>query len=245
MFAVYAFCREVDDIADGEDDVGVKLDRLARWKQEIDRLFTGTPTFPTARALVGPIREFGLAREDFLAIIEGMEMDVRDTMRAPSLVDLEAYCDRVAGAVGLLSIRVFGAEADHARDFAIALGRALQCTNILRDLAEDAAMGRLYLPREILAARGIISSDPEVVLGHPALPMACQDFAALAEKHFSVAERALVDCPGRALRPAVVMMMIYRRMLDRMQRNGWQPTRRPIGLSKPEKLWIAFRHGIL
>jgi phytoene synthase len=125
------------------------------------------------------------------------------------------------------------------------LGRALQCTNILRDLDEDAAMGRLYLPREMLQAEGIGSTDPEEVLAHPRLPAVCRAFAELAAKGFGEAERALADCRGRALRPAVVMMIVYKRMLDRMRRQDWCDVRRPVGLSKPEKLWIAFRHGLL
>ena len=245
MYAVYAFCREVDDVADGEDDVATKIAALAQWRAEIDRLYARTPTQPTARALLPALKEFNLAREDFLAVIDGMEMDVRGTMRAPTMAELEVYCDRVAGAVGLLSIKVFGADGKLAENFARALGRALQCTNILRDLDEDAAMGRLYLPREVLAAHGITASDPDAVLAHAALPAACADFAARAEGYFAAAERELAGCPGRALRPAVVMMVIYRRMLDRMRRNGWTASRQEIGLSKPEKLWIAFRHGIL
>ena len=245
MFAVYAFCREVDDIADGDEAESGKLARLARWREEIARLYAGAPSLPTARALAGPVREFGLARDDFLAVIEGMEMDVRGVMRAPPQAELDAYCDRVAGAVGLLSIRVFGADSPRARDFALALGRALQCTNILRDLDEDASLGRLYLPREMLAAQGIRSAEPEAVLADPALPAVCAAFAELAARQFAAAEAALADCPGRALRPAIVMMVVYRRLLDRMRRNGWSAARRPVWLSKPEKLWIAFRHGIL
>jgi len=245
MFAIYAFCREVDDIADGEEDPPLKMARLAEWRREIDRLYAGKPTLPTARALLGPVREFALAREDFIALIAGMEMDVQGTMRAPAMADLEAYCDRVAGAVGLLSIRVFGAEGPSAAAFAIALGRALQSTNILRDLDEDAVMGRFYLPRELLRAHGIMSSDPESILADAALPKVCEAFAAYAEARFTDAQRELAGCPGRALRPAVVMMVVYRRLLERMRRAGWQPKRRPVGLSKPEKLWIAFRHGIL
>lgn len=245
MYAVYAFCREVDDVADGDEPVAAKLAQLAHWRHEIDLIYDGVPTLPTARALTGPVREFDLAREDFLAMITGMEMDVAGTMRAPSLAELEAYCDRVAGAAGLLSIKVFGAGGPRAPAFAIALGRALQCTNILRDLDEDAAMGRLYLPREILQRNGIISSEPGYVLEHPALPAVCAEFAEIAAGRFAEAQAELDRCPGRPLRPAVVMMVIYRRLLDRMRRAGWKTRRAEVRLSKPEKLWIAFRHGIL
>jgi phytoene synthase len=245
MFAIYAFCREVDDIADGDAPFADKMARLGEWRAEIGRLFDGRPEQPTARALARAVADYRLAREDFLAVIEGMEMDVRGEMRAPDLARLDRYCDCVAGAVGLLSIRVFGATQPRARDFALALGGALQRTNILRDLAEDAALGRLYLPRELLSRHGVAARTPAEALAHPALSAVCRDFAELALGRFREAERALADCPGRALRPAVVMMVVYRRILERMRRAGWSPGGPPVGLTKPEKLWIAFRYGIL
>ncbi len=155
MYAIYAFCREVDDVADEAAPVADKKARLAEWREEVRRLYDGAARHPTARALAPAVATYDLAREDLLAIVEGMEMDVEGRMRAPTLATLETYCDRVAGAVGLLSIRVFGANQPGDRDFALALGRALQCTNILRDLAEDAVLGRLYLPREMLEAAEI------------------------------------------------------------------------------------------
>jgi presqualene diphosphate synthase len=245
MYAIYAFCREVDDVADEPAPAADKLARLAEWRAEIDRLYAGMPRHPTARALAPAVRAYNLARADFIAIIEGMEMDVNDTMRAPPLAMLEAYCDRVAGAVGLLSIRVFGANRPGDRDFAVALGRALQCTNILRDLAEDAALGRLYLPREMLEAAGIRTNDPDAVLAHPALPAACSTFATYAEDRFSEAKQALGGRSPGPLRPAVMMMAVYRRLLGRMRRGGWRDPWHRVTLSRPEKLWIAFRYGFL
>ncbi len=245
MYAIYAFCREVDDVADEPAPVSDKLARLGEWRAEIDRLYAGVPRHPTTRALAPAVAAYALTREDFIAIIEGMEMDVNDTMRAPSLAQLEGYCDRVAGAVGLLSIRVFGANQPADRVFALALGRALQCTNILRDLAEDSALGRLYLPREMLEAAEIRTTDPEEVLRHPSLPQACARFAAYAEEQFSKAQQSLTGRSSGALRPAVMMMAVYRRLLARMRRDAWSDPRHRVALSRPEKLWIAFRYGFL
>lgn len=246
MFAVYAFCREVDDIADdepcGTDD---RLARLADWRDEIDRLYAGRPTGLTTRALAGPVRDYGLPRSEFLAMIDGMEMDAREAMRAPPLDDLRHYCRCVAGAVGLLSIRIFGARGAEAEAFAVALGEALQLTNILRDLAEDAERGRLYLPREMLAAQGLNEAAPAAVLADPALDPVCRELAGLARDRFAEADRLLARSDRRALRPALLMMGIYERILDRLLARGWRsPPGAPLRLSKPEKLWAAFRHGL-
>lgn len=245
MYAIYAFCREVDDIADGPETQARKLVRLDEWRAEIGRLFAGMPESPPARALLGPVRAFGLKRADFLAVIDGVEMDARQVMRAPSMAELEQYCARVAGAVGLLSIRAFGDGSPHARSCALALGQALQFTNILRDLHEDAERGRLYLPRELLLAHGIAATDPQTVLRHPALPAVCADIAAVARERFEEAAAAIAHCDRRALKPAMIMMMIYRRILDRLVRRGWQRLDEPVEVARPEKIWIAFRYGIL
>jgi len=245
MFAIYAFCREVDDIADRDGPADSKLAELSEWRDEIDRIYVGTPSYLTARALAGPVREFGLRREDFLAVIDGMEMDVRSDMRAPTAAALDAYCRCVAGAVGLLSIRVFGATDAAAEQFAIDLGRALQLTNILRDLRQDAELGRLYLPREILTEHGIASRDPDEVLRHPALPEVCAALARQAEARFAAANVNLLRSDAAALRPAVAMMHSYHLLLERLMRAGWRRLDEPVRVPVPAKLWIAFRYGVL
>lgn len=245
MFAIYAFCREVDDIADRDGPADSKLAGLAEWRHEIDRIYSGVPHNLTAQALVGPARDFALRREDFLAVIEGMEMDVRGEMQAPTAAALEAYCRCVAGAVGLLSIRVFGAADPAAEAFAIDLGAALQLTNILRDLRQDAELGRLYLPRELLMRHGIANRDPDAVLSHPALPEICTALAGQAEARFAAAESNLLRSDPAALRPAVVMMHNYHLLLERLVRAGWRRLDAPVRVSVPEKLWIAFRYGVL
>jgi len=246
MYAVYAFCREVDDIADGDWPVERKIAALADWRLEIDALYTGgQPRHLVARALREPTLRYRLRREDFLAVIDGMEMDARADIRAPDLATLDLYCARVAGAVGHLSVHIFGDAGDAAHAVADSLGRALQLTNVLRDLDEDAHRGRLYLPREILDRHGILGSDPAAALQHPALPAACRDVAAIAEGHFREAWRAMARCSRRAMRPAAVMAAIYSATLSALQRSKWcEPTVR-VSLSKPLKFWLVLRHSLL
>src|SRR5262249_3008692 len=148
---------------------------LEEWRAEIDRLYGGKPLKPVARALMEPVRSYGLRKQDFLAVIDGMEMDAEQAIVAPDIATLDLYCDRVASAVGHLSVRAFGAGEPEADTVAHHLGRALQLTNILRDLAEDADRGRLYLPRELLEQQGISYADPKAVLTHPKLRKVCRD----------------------------------------------------------------------
>jgi squalene synthase HpnD len=246
MYAVYAFCREVDDIADDIDRPPEhKKAALNAWHAEIDALYAGCPRHPVARALRGPVMRYALRPDDFHTVIDGMEMDAAQDIRAPDLATLDLYCARVASAVGHLSVHIFGDSSPAAHDVADALGRALQLTNILRDLDEDAQRGRLYLPREILERHGIRGAEPLLVLRHPAFPAACRDLAGIAERHFAEAARATADCSRRAMRPAAVMGAFYRAMLDALLRSGWRDPARRISLSKGQKLWLVLRHGLI
>ncbi len=245
MYAIYAFCREVDDIADGDRPVEHKLAALAGWREEIEALYDGRPRHLMARALSGPVRSYRLRREDFVAILAGMEMDARGDIRAPDLATLDLYCARVASAVGHLSVHIFGDSSDPAHAVAELLGRALQLTNILRDLAEDAARRRLYLPREILERHGMRSTEPAAVLRHPALPAACRDVATIAESHFREAARAMEQCSRRAMRPAAVMAALYRAILSSLQRSGWRNPTERVSVPTSLKLWLVLRHGLL
>jgi presqualene diphosphate synthase len=245
MYAIYAFCREVDDIADEENPLAVKQAALDEWRREIDRIYTGTSALPLARILAADAKTFDLRREDFLAIIDGMAMDAERDIRAPSLAELDLYCDRVASAVGRLSVRAFGDSSASADRVAHHLGRALQLTNILRDLAEDAERGRLYLPRDLLVDVGIIATEPDTVLHHPSLGDACDALADIAEEHFAKARTAMKECSRRAMRPARAMGAVYHAQLARLRARGWQRFAEPIKLSKPKKLWIALRYGLI
>jgi squalene synthase HpnD/squalene synthase HpnC len=248
MFAIYAFCREVDDIADGHGAAEAKRAALAAWRDEIAALYDGQPSRMITRALVAPVASFGLRREHFEEIISGVEMDADGVMLAPRMDELELYCSRVAGAVGLLSVRVFGCADRRADSVALSVGHALQLTNILRDVGEDAAVGRLYLPRELLDAAGIGGHDPRVVVGHGDLHKACAALAEIAKGRFAEARASLVDMAPddrAALRPAVIMMAVYSRLLDRLVGIGWRRLHPPVNLPRAEKMWIALRHGML
>jgi len=172
MFQIYSFCRQVDDIADSDGPRPERLAALQQWRDDIDALYQGHPS-PRLQDYAASVRTFGLKREDFLAIVDGMEMDVPQDIRAPDFATLDLYCDRVASAVGRLSVRVFGLPEDDGILLAHHLGRALQLTNILRDIDEDAALGRLYLPREGLLHAGITGDDPQKVIAERALPKVC------------------------------------------------------------------------
>jgi squalene synthase HpnD len=246
MYAIYAFCREVDDIADGDAPVGAKLCELGDWRREVDALYAGgRPERATALALIEPVARFDLPAGEFHAMIDGMEMDAGGKMQAPPLAELIRYCRCVAGAVGLLSIRVFGDHSEEVRCGALALGEALQLTNILRDLSEDAARGRLYLPKELLAQHRVRANEPIETLRDPGLPAVCDTVAARAEARFADAERHFDHGDRHALRPALIMMHVYRRTLTRLIARGWYRLEAPVRLTRPERLWLALRYGLL
>jgi len=242
--ALYAFCREVDDIADDAGATADKLARLAAWKQEIDNLYAGHPGYPTARALAAPVRDFDLPKAEFLMVIAGMEMDARAPIWGPSYADLFQYCRRVAGAVGILSIHAFGVTVPPAGDFAVSLGNALQLTNILRDVHEDALNGRLYLPRELLDKHGVAAATPEELLADAAVARVCGDLAEVAREAFAVSEDLLKHLDRRAMRPATLMMAVYRNILVRLSRRGWDRLDEAVRIPRFEKIAIVLRHGL-
>jgi len=244
MFAIYAFCRKVDDIAD--DPGPTQAERRAAldaWRGNLASLYAGRePTL--GRELVEPIRRFALRQDDFLAIIDGMQMDVDTDIRAPDFDTLDLYCDRVASAVGRLSVRIFGMDEAPGRDLAHHLGRALQFTNILRDVDEDAAVGRLYLPLEALYHAGITAREPGEVLADPAIDAACRWVAVKAHEHYSRADEIMNARPKGRLRAPRLMSAVYGEILKRMEREGWAAPRGRVKLSKPSLIWILIWRGL-
>src|SRR6059058_4197817 len=190
MFQIYNFCRQVDDIADSDGPRTERLAALQQWRDDIDALYQDRPP-ARLQDYVPSVRSFDLQREDFLAIVDGMEMDVPQDIRAPDMATLDLYCDRVASAVGRLSVRVFGLPEEDGILLAHHLGRALQLTNILRDIDEDATLGRLYLPREALLHAGITGDDPQKVTADKALPKVCAPLAERAKLHFAKADEVM------------------------------------------------------
>jgi phytoene synthase len=241
MYAIYAFCREVDDIADDQrENRAARAAELDRWRAAIDALYAGGDP-GRAAYLVEGVRRFGLARADFDAVIDGMAMDVARDIRWPSAIELDLYCDRVASAVGRLSVRVFGMEEEPGRALAHHLGRALQVTNILRDIDEDAAIGRVYLPQEELAAAGIALTTPDEVIADPRIDIVARELARQAHGHFAEANALLAARPrGRLVAPRL-MAAAYAKLLDRMETAGWVPPRRRVRVSRPALLWTALR----
>jgi phytoene synthase len=245
MFAVYAFCREVDDIADDRGEEADKLARLTGWRHEIESLYAGHPRTPVGRALAPPVVRFGLDKENFLAVIDGMEMDAGRRLRIADMDHLRLYCDRVACAVGRLSNRIFGIDDEAGARVARALGEALQLTNILRDIDEDARRDRLYLPQDMLGAHGITETDAGAVLAHPNLPGVCAEMAEIAQHRFNEAAALLATCDRRRMRPAIMMMEAYRRVFLGLSRRGWRDLDQPVSLSWAEKLWVLLRYGVI
>ena len=245
MYAIYAFCREVDDIADLPGEAAAKKLRLAAWREEIGRLYQGCPGKPTAQALLTPVQRFALPQAEFLAVIDGVEIDAEPVVRMRNLADLMDYCRKVAGAVGMLSVHAFGVPDQPGPRIAESLGGAMQLTNVLRDLKEDAAAGRFYVPLDMLAEHGIATSSPDAAFEHPGFASVCEELADLARGHFREAGRLIAGVGSRRLRPAAVMMSIYRETLERLEARGWQRIEGPIRLSSPRKMWLALRHGLL
>jgi squalene synthase HpnD len=238
MYAIYAFCRVVDDIADDEGEFEAKRAGLDAWRARVAALYRGETQDAITRMLLVAIRGYDLREADFLAVIDGMEMDAGEPIIAPSLVLLDLYCDRVAAAVGRLSVRVFGDSSAAAQEVAYALGRALQLTNILRDVGEDAGRDRLYLPEEYLREAGI-APEPAAALASPALPRVCARIAAMAEAYFEDAMEAMERCNKRAMRPARLMAASYRPLLKMLAARKYQYAGPPVKLPKWRKLMLA------
>jgi phytoene synthase len=244
MFAIYGFCRQVDDVADSPGARDGRLAELAAWRTDIKALYDGHPTARTLE-LAKPTLDYGLEQADFLSVIDGMEMDVVADIRAPAWNELDLYCDRVASAVGRLSVRVFGLDAKPGRQLAHHLGRALQLTNILRDLDEDAEVGRLYLPKEALAQAGIEGADPKAVLASPALDRACAQLVKAARYHFDKANEIMSAASRRTVRAPRIMGEVYRLILERMVTRGFAAPRPPIRLAKLRLVWIVARYAFI
>lgn len=244
VFEIYSFCRAVDDVADDPGPRETRLAQLQQWRADVDALFAGAPP-PRLRGLRDPVRDFALNREDFHAIIDGMEMDVVADIRAPDWAMLDLYCDRVASAVGRLCVRVFGMGRTDGIELAYHLGRALQLTNILRDLDEDSRISRLYLPREALTQCGIMASEPASVLYHPNIAQACALVVERARNHFARADEIMARSPRRLVRTPKVMGEVYKLKLDGLIARGFAPPRPAVRVSRLQLLWILARYAVI
>jgi phytoene synthase len=244
MFEIYAFCRKVDDIADSDMPRAERVTALAQWRSDIESIYSSNAP-ARLQSLAATARQYSLRKDDFLEIIAGMEMDAVEDIRAPAWDKLDLYCDRVASAVGRLSVRVFGIEGDNGVRLAHHLGRALQLTNILRDIDEDAAIGRLYLPREALDGAAIASSEPAMVTESPQLARACDPVVDRARQHFAEAEVIMAQCPRRVVRAPRVMGKVYRAILEGMVERGWNPPRLRVRIGKLSLIRIVLQHALV
>lgn len=245
MFEIYAFCRAVDDIADGGGEIAPRRAALEDWRTRIAALCAGKEPAAHLAGLAAAIRAFDLRREDFFAVIDGMEMDVLSDIQAPDWTALDLYCDRVASAVGRLSVRVFGVPDAEGQRLAHHLGRAFQLTNILRDLDEDAAMARLYLPREALEAAGIEARTPREVLADPRLEAACAPVIARGRAHFEEAAQIMARCPRASVRAPRLMGEVYQAILAGVVGRGFAPPRERVRVPRRRVLLAVLRHGFI
>ncbi|MDA8382850.1 MAG: presqualene diphosphate synthase HpnD [Betaproteobacteria bacterium] len=238
--ALYAFCREVDDVVDECHDAGVARIKLDWWRGEIEATFRGHAQHPVTQALSPAISHFGLALEPFTEIVDGMEMDLRQE-RYPDFKALQLYCYRVASVVGHLSASIFGYQDHRTLKYAHDLGMAFQLTNIIRDIGEDARRGRLYLPLDEL---GRFSVDPQDIAGGRNSDNFARLMGFQIERALGYYARALATLPAvdrKAQRPGIIMAAIYRTLLDKIGRDAGQVLTRRVSLTPMRKLWIAWK----
>lgn len=237
--ALYAFCREVDDVVDEDHEAQVARAKLDWWRREVDAMYRDAPQHPVTRALLPVVRELELRQSHFGEIIDGMQMDL-DYNRYPDFATLETYCHRVAGVVGLLSAEIFGYSDAATRDYARALGLALQMTNIVRDIGEDVRRNRIYLPLDELARFGVSTDD--LILFHetPALAELLRFQIDRVRRLYDVALSLLPARDRRSQRAGLVMAAIYRRLLDEIEAEGPRVINRRVSLTPMRKLWIAW-----
>ncbi|MDR1935690.1 MAG: presqualene diphosphate synthase HpnD [Candidatus Accumulibacter sp.] len=243
IMALYAFCREVDDVVDECDDPRAAADALAGWRGEIDELYAGRPRHPVARALHAVLPRFRLPREHLLEIIDGMEMDLRQT-RYPDFEALLPYCHRVAGVVGLLAAEIFGYAEPRTSGYAHDLGIAFQLTNIIRDVGEDARRGRVYLPMDEMRRFGVPTADLRDARHSENFRRLMEFQIARAEGYYTQAMSQLPELDRKPQRPGLIMAAIYRTLLGEIGRGGCRVLDRRASLTPARKLWLAGRTWI-
>jgi 15-cis-phytoene synthase len=238
MYAVYAFCRSVDDIADGSASVREKEMLLDNWRRELDRCYEGKPQHPITVKLAQSIEKFPIPKEYFQELLAGVEMDLFHH-RYPTFRELYEYCYRVAGVVGLMCIEIFGYRNPKAKDYAVNLGVALQLTNIMRDLKVDADRGRIYLPQEELERFGYRDEELLRAAYTPAFIELMGFAGARARQYFQHARQLLAEEDRRSLLAAEIMGAIYYRLLETIEIAHYRVFDRTITLPTSYKLWIA------
>jgi phytoene synthase len=240
IVALYAFCREVDDVVDGVSDVDVARAKLAWWRREVAAAYDGAPQHPVAQALQPVVARFGLPQAHLQTIIDGMAMDL-DQVRYLDFADLERYCHKVAGVVGLLSAEIFGRTDERTLDYARDLGIAFQLTNIVRDVGEDARRGRIYLPQDELARFGVAPATLLRAQGGEAFRALMAFQIERARAWYDRALAALPRADRKSQRTGLIMAAIYRTLLDEIAGDSEAVLRGRVSLTPLRKLWIAWK----
>ena len=244
MVALYAFCREVDDVVDEASDPSVARLKLGWWRTQINATFDGAPLHPVAQALKPIVLSFELPRQHFQSVIDGMWMDLEQN-RYLDFNTLERYCYRVAGVVGLLSAKIFGYVDPSTADYAQQLGIAFQLTNIIRDVGEDARKNRIYLPMDDMQRFGVPAA--EILQGResPRFKALMAFQAERAQQHYKSAMQALPREDRRAQRPGLIMAAIYRALLEEIESEGFRVLTQRTSLTPLRKFWIAWKTWIV
>jgi 15-cis-phytoene synthase len=241
--ALYAFCREVDDVVDETSDAQLAATKLAWWRLEVANLFAGKPEHPVTRALEPLKDKFAITSERLNEIIDGMEMDLTQT-RYLDWPNLERYCYRVASVVGLLAASIFGYRDPRTLEYAKNLGLAFQLTNIIRDVGEDARKNRIYLPMAELKQFGVPATDILQARETPAFRELMTFEAARAREHYEKAMQALPAEDRKPQRPGLIMAAIYRTLLEEIERDGFRVLSQRTSLTPLRKFWIAWKTWI-
>lgn len=238
--ALYAFCREVDDIVDSVAEPSIAKSKLDWWRTELDQTYQGRASHPISQALAPAISQFDLHQEYLLEIIDGMAMDL-EQFSYPDFKQLALYCHRVAGVVGLLSVEIFGYQDRETLKYAEHLGTALQLTNIIRDVREDAERGRIYLPQDELAQFNVKTDDILSFKSTPELTQLLEFQTSRAQQHYQKALELLPDTDRYAQRTGLIMAAIYQTTLDEIAQDGFRVMEHRVRLTPLRKLWIAWR----
>jgi phytoene synthase len=238
--ALYAFCREVDDVVDESSDAQLAATKLAWWRAEVAGMYEGKAQHPVTRALLPFLQTFSLSRENLLEIIAGMEMDLTQT-RYLDWPNLERYCYRVASVVGLLAAGIFGYRDERTLEYARRLGLAFQLTNIIRDVGEDARKNRIYLPMEDMKQFSVPASDILNARETPEFRALMAFEAARAKAFYDGAFEALPQADRRSQRPGLIMAAIYRALLEEIERDGFRVLNARVSLTPIRKFWLAWK----
>ena len=244
MYTIYAFCRHIDDIVDGDSDMSEKQELLQAWREELDNIYDKkVPATEIGRRIYKNCMRFKLPKEEFMKLIDSISMDIPQPLQAPSLNEFYAYCRGVAGVPGNLSLRIFGcADEKIINDLATTLGNALQITNILRDVKEDAMSNRLYIPREFLQKANISSKDPRSVVVDKNLAAARRELARIAAENYRKVYEILEKQEKTTARPIRLITDLYRKYFDIMEKRGWEIISPKPRVSKWCKLRILLKN---